>query len=199
MPDRGLFWSPVPDWARADIQYQGLSVTARSADVMWLVSGNLPAFLQRRSGLPLQGPRDVCESESYALRLAPDRLLFVGRDATLADTEAFGWSDGGFAITDVSDGFVLFDIAGSAARDLMALGAAHDFDSAAAAPAESASMLFAGLKAAISRRRSGWRLHVERPYAAAMWHWLQQASQEWAKPPNPETGRPHSLVSVGMK
>ena len=196
MPDRGLFWSPVPDWARADIQHQRLGVTARSVDVVWLVSGNLPAFLQRRSGLPFVGPRDLCESEAYALRLAPDRLLFVGRDATQADGEAFGWSDGGVAFTDASDGFVLFDITGPAARDLMALGAAYDFDSAAAAPAESASMLFAGLKTAISRRRSGWRLHVERPYAPAMWHWLQHASQEWAKPQSPETSRPHPPVRV---
>ena len=195
MPDRGLFWSPVPDWARADIQHQGLSITARSAEVIWLVSGTLPTFLQRRPGLPLVGPRDICESESYALRLAPDRLLFVGRDATLADGEAFGWSDG-LALTDVSDGFVLFDINGSAARDLMALSAVYGFESTAAAPAESASMLFAGLRTAVSRTRSGWRLHVERPYAPAMWHWLQHAAQEWAKPPSLEPSRPHSPVSV---
>ncbi len=196
MPDRGLFWSPVPDWARADIQHQGLGVTARSVDVIWLVSGNLSAFLQRRSGLPFAGPRDICDSESYALRLAPDRLMFVGRDATMAHGEAFGWSDGGVAITDVSDGFILFDITGPAARDLMALAAAYDFESVPAAPAESASMLIAGLKAAVSRRQSGWRLHVERPYAPAMWRWLQHAAQEWAKPPSLEASRPHLPVSV---
>ena len=29
----------------------------------------------------------------------------------------------------------------------------------------------------------GWRLHVERPNAAAIWQWLQRAASEWAKPP----------------
>ena len=186
MPDRGLFWSPVPDWSRASIQHDGLGITALAGETAWLVSGNLPKFLERRGGLPCVGPREACERGTYALRLAPDRLLYVCRDAALIQPEAFGWSDDGIAITDVSDGFVQFDVTGRAAPDLMALGASYDFDAKPGGPAESASMLFAGLKVAIARILPGWRLHVERPHAAALWQWLQHAAQEWAGGPRTE-------------
>jgi|SoiMethySBSTD1v2_1073268.scaffolds.fasta_scaffold02940_8 sarcosine oxidase, subunit gamma len=198
MPDRGLFWSPAPDWSRADIQYQGLGITALSAQAAWLVGGNVAGFLERRGGLPCVGPRDTCERGAYALRLAPDRLLFVSRDSALIDPSAFGWSDDGTAITDVSDGLVLFDVTGVAALDLMRMGADYDFEAGPAESAESASTLFAGLKAVVARVRPGWRLHVERPHAAAMWQWLQRAASEWAKPPAPDSSRsqlPHSVAT----
>jgi sarcosine oxidase gamma subunit len=78
---------------------------------------------------------------------------------------------------------VLFDIVGSAAPDLLALGAHYDFAAKATAPSESASMLFAGLRVAVARILPGWRLHIERPHATALWQWLQHAASEWAKPP----------------
>lgn len=199
MADRGLFWSPVPDWSRADIQYRELGITVLSTQAAWLASGNLVKFLERRGGLSCVGPRDSCEKGAYALRLAPDRLLFVCRDGMLTDLPAFGWSDEGIAITDISDGFVLFDITGPAAPDLMRLGASYDFEAEPAGPAESASMLFGGLKVAVARLRPGWRLHVERPYAAALWHWLQRAASEWAKPPARETSRPEQPLSAATK
>jgi heterotetrameric sarcosine oxidase gamma subunit len=182
MPDRGLFWSPVPDWSRAGIEYRDLTVTTRSTANAWLVSGNVAKFLGDRGQLPCRGPREVCDADTYALRLAPDRLLFVSLGAATHES-ALGWSDGGIAVTDVSDGFVLFDVVGSAALDLMKLGANYAFDAAPAGPAESASMIFAGLRTAIARLPQGWRLHVERPYATALWQWLQHAASEWNKPP----------------
>ncbi|HEX6119667.1 MAG TPA: sarcosine oxidase subunit gamma family protein [Dongiaceae bacterium] len=147
------------------------------------MSGDLLAFLRRHGGLAGIGPRETCATSAYALRLAPDRLLFVQRGGDGASNSAFGWSDEGVATTDVSDGYVLLDITGSAARDLMALGANYAFEGKPAGIAESASMLFAGLKAAVARIPSGWRLHIERPYATAMWQWLQYAAREWEKPP----------------
>ncbi|HSE73819.1 MAG TPA: sarcosine oxidase subunit gamma family protein [Dongiaceae bacterium] len=183
MPDRAKFWSPVPDWPRARLEQDGLGIVASFAEAAWLVSGDLPAFLHRNGGLACIGPREICAAVPYALRLAPDRLLFVQRGGGGVANSSFGWSDEGLAITDVSDGYVLFDITGSAASKLMALGAAYDFEGKPAGIAESASMLFAGLKTAVARMPSGWRLHVERPYATAMWQWLQHAAQEWAKPP----------------
>jgi heterotetrameric sarcosine oxidase gamma subunit len=199
MPDRGLFWSPVPDWLHANIQHDGLGITALAGETAWLVSGNLTRFLERRGGLLCIGPRETCERGTYALRLAPDRLLYVCRDAALIHPEAFGWSDDGVAITDVSDGFVQFDVTGSAAPDLMALGASYDFDAKPGGPVESASMLFAGLKVAIARILPGWRLHVERPHAAALWQWLQHAAQEWAKPPAQDPRRLESSRGSGTE
>ena len=178
MLDRGLFWSSVPDWARASIQHDGLSVAALAPQAAWLVSGNLAAFLERR------GIRLGDAGDRYALRLAPDRLLFVSMDG--ADEVRFGWSDG-CAITDVSDGYVLLDITGPAAPELMRLGALHDFEvTSDSAPA---AMLFAGQRVILARISQGWRLHVERPNAAAIWQWLQRGASEWARPPADEPSR----------
>ena len=175
MRDRGLFWSPVPDWSRASIQHEGLNIAAVVPQAAWLVSGNLLAFLERR------GVRFGDAGGRYALRLAPDRLLFVSVDGAAADGVTFGWSEDGCAITDVSDGYVLLDITGPAAPELMRLGALHDFE--ATSDTASAAMQFAGQRVILARIRQGWRLHVERPNAAAIWQWLQRAASEWAKPP----------------
>jgi heterotetrameric sarcosine oxidase gamma subunit len=178
MLDRGLFWSPVPDWPHATIRHEGLSVAAVAPQAAWLVSGDLAAFLERR------GVRFGEAGDCYALRLAPDRLLFVSMGSV--NDAAFGWSDG-CAITDVSDGHVLLDITGPAAPELMRLGALHDFE--AKSETASASMLFAGKRIIPARIANGWRLHVERPDAAAIWQWLQRAASEWGEPPTGDPGR----------
>lgn len=181
MPDRGLFWSPVPDWSHATIQRDGLSIAAAAPQAAWLVSGDLAAFLQRC------GVRFGDASNRYVLRFAPDRLLFVSMDGV--EDVAFGWSDG-CAVTDVSDGYVLLDIIGPTARGLMQLGALHDFE--ATSDTASAATLFAGQQVILARISQGWRLHVERPGAAAIWQWLQRAASAWAKPPTDGTSRsPH--------
>lgn len=183
MLDRGLFWSPVPDWSRASIRHDELSIAAVAPQVACLVSGNFAAFLERR------GVRFGDAGERYALCLAPDRLLFVDMDGTAADDAAFGWKDG-CAVTDVSDGYVLLDITGPAALELMRLGALHDFE--ANPETGSAAMLFAGQRVILARIPQGWRLHVERPNAAAIWQWLQRAASEWGKPPTDGVGRSQS-------
>ena len=181
MRDRGLFWSPVPDWSRASIRHDELMITAVAPQIAWLVSGNLEVFLERR------GIRFGDAGERYALRLAPDRLLFVSLDGV--DNVAFGWSDG-CAVTDVSDGYVLLDITGPAALELMRLGALHDFE--AKSDTASAAMLFAGQRIILARIQQGWRLHVERHSAAAIWQWLQRAASEWGKPPTDGVSRSQS-------
>lgn len=183
MPDRSLFWSPVADWSRTEIRYQDLSIATAPMQCTWLVSGKLETFLHARGELRCVGPREACDADTYALRLAPDRLLFVRTGDAHVDPPAFGWSEDGIAISDVSDGFVLFDVAGRAALDLMKLGAQYPFEAEPGGPAESALMLFAGLKVAVARLERGWRLHVERPYATALWQWLQHAASAWEKPP----------------
>ena len=184
MRDRGLFWSPVPDWSRASIRHDGLNIATVAPQVAWLVSGNLAAFLEQR------GVRFGDAGERYAVRLAPDRLLFVSVDGDAADGVTFGWSEDGCVITDVSDGYVLLDITGSAAPELMRLGALHDFE--ARSDTASAAMLFAGQWVILARIQQGWRLHVERPHAAAIWQWLQRAASEWAKPPADHSSRSQS-------
>jgi heterotetrameric sarcosine oxidase gamma subunit len=182
MPDRGKFWSPVPDWSAAGIRRPGLDIAVARAGAIWLVSGDLAMFLtQHHDGADCIGPRDTIAADRYALRLAPDRLLFVHRAAAQTVPEALGWSNDGLALTDVSDGILLFDVTGPAAPDVMAQGAEYDFTSKTTLPTEAATMLFAGLKVSIARIPAGWRLHIERPYAAALWQWLEHATQGHAR------------------
>jgi heterotetrameric sarcosine oxidase gamma subunit len=177
MPDRGKFWPPVPDWSAAGIHKPGLDIAAAHAGTIWLISGDLAKVLAQHHGGACIGPRETITGESYALRLAPDRLLSVGAAAQVTP----GWSNDGVASTDVSDGFLLFDITGPAAADVMAMGAEYDFASKPASATESAAMLFAGLKVSVARIAGGWRLHVERPYATALWHWLEHATHDHAR------------------
>ncbi|HWA49717.1 MAG TPA: hypothetical protein VG742_15700 [Dongiaceae bacterium] len=177
MPDRGKFWPAVPDWSAASIRKPGLEIAVAPAATISLVSGDLAKFLAQHHGDTASiGPRGMIAGDRYALRLAPDRLLSVGPGAQVAS----GWSDG-VATTDVSDGYLLFDVTGPTASDVMAMGAEYDFASRPALATESAAMLFAGLKVSIARIAGGWRLHVERPYAAALWHWLEHATKDQAR------------------
>lgn len=176
MPDRGKFWPPVPDWSAASIRRPGLDIAVASAPTIWLVSGDLAKFLAQHDGPAYIGPRDTIAGD-YALRLAPDRLLFVSNRAVQTSS---GWSDG-VATTDVSDGYLLFDVTGPAALEVMAMGAEYDFTAKPVLPTESATMLFAGLKVSVARLAGGWRLHIERPHAAALWHWLEYATQDQAR------------------
>jgi heterotetrameric sarcosine oxidase gamma subunit len=188
MPDRGKFWPPVPDWFAIGIRRSGLDIAVARAATIWLVSGDPAKFLaQHNDSADCIGPRGMIAGDRYALRLAPDRFLFVS-DAAQKTPETTGWSNDSIALTDVSGGFLLFDITGAAAPDLMAMGAEYDFASKPSLPTESAAMLFAGLKVSIARIAGGWRLHVERPYAAALWHWLEHATHDQAHTAAPASG-----------
>ncbi|HVJ40286.1 MAG TPA: hypothetical protein VM639_02265 [Dongiaceae bacterium] len=176
MFDRGRFWSPVPAWQQSSLERPDFRISAvRTAGPICLVSGNLGAFLTAQRLERCLGPRDICGAQRYALQLAPDRLLYVGDGASTGQPQlSFGWSEG-IAVTDVSDGYLLFDVLGRSAVDIMRLGGAYDYDSLERAAEESAMTLFAGIKVALMRLETGWRLHVERPAATALWHWLEKA------------------------
>lgn len=177
MPDRGKFWSPVPDWSAVAIRRPDLAIAVAPADAIWLVSGDLPKFLAHHlDGVDCAGPKDVCDGDRYALRLGPDRLLYVRRVAPQGQPDLPGWSTDHVAVTDVSDGFLLFDVTGPSALDVMAMGAEYDFAAGPALPTESAAMVFAGFRVSVARIAAGWRLHVERSSAPALWHWLEQAT-----------------------
>lgn len=82
------------------------------------------------------------------------------------------WVEDGAAISDLSAGMLYFDVSGSRAGAIMALGAEYDFSARIGLPLESSRLRFAGLRVAVCRRPEGWRLHIERPWAPALWHWL---------------------------
>lgn len=173
MHDRGAFWSPVPDWSTATLDGAGVRVVAvADAEPIRLVSGDVPAFLSRIVTLPFAGLHEARVLLRYGLRLAPDRVLVV---ASGMDELPSGWHDAGFAVTDVSAGYVFIDVTGAGAPSVMAQGSGLDFSAPPGTAEASAALLFAGLPVAIARRADGWRLHIERPLATALWTWLKVA------------------------
>ena len=170
MHNRAEFWSPVPDWPQARLRGERVTVTPVPVVVAWWVSGDATSFLARHGLSRALGPRDTTDDEKYALRYAPDRLLFVSAAPALDD---FGSQADGSAITDISDGMMIFDIQGEGAAELMAQGGEYPFAAAPGLATESASLRFASFRLAVMRRPNGWRLHIERPWAPALWHWLQ--------------------------
>jgi len=170
MHNRASFWSPVPDFSQATLHGDGITIVPVANASLWLISGDLKKFLTHHNLHQIVGPRQCCDDARYGLRLAPDRMLFVSEGAS-ADT--FELLQDGCAITDVSDGLLLFDINGENAAQLMAQAGSYSFTATQGSPEESAFIRFADFKLALSRRGKGWRLHIERPWAPALWHWLQ--------------------------
>lgn len=177
MFDRGEFWSAVPAWRDAVLQGAAVRVTLIETTAVFQLSGTPEAVRALAGVARIHGPRDPCEGERYALRLAPDSALLVDTDPAGGPDERAaapqpGWHESGAAVTDLSDGMLCIEITGQGARDLLALGTEYPFSAPPAAPHESARVLFAGFRVAVARRPDGWRLHVERPWAPALWHWL---------------------------
>jgi heterotetrameric sarcosine oxidase gamma subunit len=167
MFERSTFWSAPPAWSSARIDAPGLCVSACCVPAQ-LVSGAVEAWLAVR-GESAFGPRHSCVSDSYALRLAPDTVLRVGEPAA-----APGWHAADrIAVSAAGDAWILIDIEGASAAALLAQGCEYPFDTAPGPATESARMLFAGLVVAVSRRATGWRLHVDRAWAPALWRWLE--------------------------
>jgi len=170
MHDRGQFWSPVPDWAQVALHADGVDIAVVNATSVCLVSGDVHALLAQKRIGEMLGPRQRCEADSYALRLSPDRCLLVSDASAAMDHTGLA---SGCAVTDVSDGIMIFDIRGDAAANLMAQGSEYPFEGTKILPQESASMHFAGFRVIVSRREHGWRLHVDRPWAPALWRWFE--------------------------
>jgi sarcosine oxidase gamma subunit len=172
MSERGEFWSELPDWEAAVLAADGVSITVVPTARVLQLSGRIDGLLAGCGIATALGPRDVCDTERYALRLAPASALLVS--TTPFDCPS-GWVEDGAAISDLSAGIQCFDVSGSRAGTIMALGAEYDFDARSELPLESSRLRFAGLRVAVCRRPGGWRLHIERPWAPALWRWLAAA------------------------
>lgn len=176
MHNRGEFWTPVIDWRDARVDRRDLRITAvPNLQQVLLVSGDTGAFLSRRGLRGGLGPRDEARGTSYALSLAPDRVLYVSEINTPID---LGWGEAGYAVADMTDGIVAIDVSGPGALALMQQGTSYDFTMRNRYEGESANIVFAGLRAAVVRRAGGYRLHVERPFATTLWTWLEQTSAQ---------------------
>ena len=170
MHDRGQFWSPIPDWSSVALSTPTVSVRPVAMGAAWQLSGAWGGVLTRLGVGAVRGPRDRCAEVLYALRLSPDSVLLVGAESVDLSP---GWHEAGYAATDLGDALVVVDIEGPGAGELMAAGSEYPYADGTVRPHESARMQFAGHTIVVSRRPAGWRLHVPRPWAAALWRWLE--------------------------
>ena len=164
MRDLTSSWPAVPDWSHAALDAGGISARSQPLATQHLVSGNLEAFAAK-AGLADTGVGAFAQAsgERYALRVALDRMLVVNAPAD------GGWHPDGYAVTDVSAVYHVFEIEGPGIEDL--IGEATAMDPAIGSP--SAAILFAGQQAIAYYHGSRLRLHVERGFAPYIWQWLE--------------------------
>jgi len=120
------------------------------------------------TGAPPLAPNTLADFFPYSLWLAPDRTLVV------YETQR-GEPSGRF-ISDVTDGFVLIELVGPRAGELVAASTSIDPSNAILAPGRCIQTLFGGVKVVLYAYGHGFRLHAERQFAAFLLAWLRQAA-----------------------
>lgn len=166
MADREAFWTPPPDWADAVIERDGWSARRVPRIGQTLVSGDIAAALSRLApDAVVAGLWTPVRAEKYAVRIARDRAVLVTPDPIEIGP---GWQHG-FAVSAAGDLYAVFELGGRRLNEVVAEATSADLGSGS----PSAATLFAGLWALLYRTDEGAaRLHVEAPYAAALWTWL---------------------------
>jgi sarcosine oxidase gamma subunit len=165
MRDLAASWPPIPDWNATAYDGNGIRVTTVNGLTQHLVSGNLTPF---GDGV---GALGLAERAGAVLRVARDRILVV--DADVARITA-GWHAEGYAATDVSAVYHVFEITGAGIADLLCEAILIDPENGG----PSAAVVFAGLQAILYWHgdKSTLRLHVERGHAAYVVDWLKARS-----------------------
>ena len=167
MRDLTTSWPDVPSWSDATLDRDGLTARTVSLPSQHLVSGDLQAFADK-AGLSDTGAGlfQAVSGTRYALRLARDRLLVVDGPT---EAMAAGWHDEGFAVTDVSALYHVFEFEGVGIAALLEEAMAVD----PKIHSPSAASMFAGQPAIVYHHEGRLRLHAERGHAPYLWQWLE--------------------------
>ena len=161
MLDLAQTWPRIPNWQEIAEVSPGLTLTTIVGLRQYLVSGNLAPFGDGIGAFGLAG------SENAVLRVARDRLLVVNPDPARV---AAGWHADGYAMTDVSAMYHVFELSGPELDGL--IGEAVLIDPQNGGP--SAATMFAGLQAFVYWQAEGrLRVHIELPHATHLFSWLQ--------------------------
>jgi sarcosine oxidase gamma subunit len=167
MRDLTSSWPAIPAWNEVSLDRGDLTVRSVTLQSQHLVSGNLDAFAAK-AGLPDNGVGlfQAVSGERYALRLARDRILAVnGAGEALGP----GWHADGYAVTDVSAMYHVFEFSGGGIEALLQEAMFVDPNVQSA----SAASMFAGQMAVVYYHEGKLRVHVERGYAPYIWQWLE--------------------------
>lgn len=180
MFDRSSFWSATPEWRGARLSGTGVAVAAVRPKSIWRISGRIPLALPALGLTRTLGPREVCDAPRYALRLAPDSVLVVSIDSQIEPGPLREAGSDVFC-SELTDGITCIDLEGPAVNRVLTRGCEYPFgaiatmtevDAVDSRAEESARLLFAGLRVAVLRSSGSWRLHIEQPWAPALWQWL---------------------------
>ena len=161
-------WPEVPNWKTDELLGNGVSVKTVPDLKQWMVSGNLAAWneVSGHSG-PGVGALGLTEGETYQVRLARDRLLAVNCQKEISP----GWHDAGFALTDMSAAFHIFEFTGPKVSEIVSRATTLDPSN----PGRSATTAFAGVVASLYHyeKHDTLRVHVDRGFAPHIWTWVQ--------------------------
>lgn len=160
MLDLSQTWPRIPDWQHVGEISPGLTLATIEGLRQYLVSGNLAPFGEGIGAFGIAGDRTV-------LRIARDRILAIDPDPARVTA---GWQGDGYAMTDVSAMYHVFELFGSDIGDVIREAVLIDPENGG----PSASTIFAGLPAFVYWQAEGrLRVHVERPHATHLFSWLQ--------------------------
>ena len=108
----------------------------------------------------------MVEGKSHVVRIARDRALIVSAGPLTVEP---GWHDG-WAATPADDVYAVLEIGGAGLQALVSEATSADLDGGS----PSAAIMFAGIACLLYRTgQTTARLHVERPLATYVWHWLE--------------------------
>jgi hypothetical protein len=176
MLDRSYRWSPEPNWLDAVLRGEQCSVAAMPNCVQIMLSGNIRSGLEAMK-INEKGWNERDDGEPYVVRLGRMRALVVSRTAIETAGDDSSWHEAGFAISDVSQGLMAFEVAGAGAFDLMRQMLPIDLRSARNSERGSARMRLdeVSVIAYPHGREDKVRLHVECSHGAYVWQVLAMA------------------------
>jgi sarcosine oxidase subunit gamma len=164
-----------------EIPFRGL-VNLRLDPADGVVRGAAEAALG--FALPLE-PNRVAEGVGRtALWLGPDEFLIVtepGAEVALVAALRQGLNGHRAAVTDVSDGRTIIEIAGRHARNLLAKGCGLDLHPRVFAPGHCAQSGLAKARVLLRQTDASprYEIFVERSHAEYLWLWLKDAAREF--------------------
>lgn len=147
----------------ARITAEGLSITPLSLSRQTLISGTgVLGQIGGEYGAPVRWP-DIASGTPYALSLRRDRVLLV-EGPQMAD----GWhADRGQAISDATGAYLVFELSGPRAMDLLK----HGTEISLASPSASVARPLFGIGTLLYRhgKPETFRVHVARGHGEALW------------------------------
>ena len=167
--DAATKWTPPPDWRTAAFEGEGWSVRPAPPLSRLLVSGDIAAaMVDHRLTTESVGLWQICGDAACALRIGRDRALIVSSTQSEIHT---GWNPRGYAVSPADDGWMAFDIAGPAMRELVAEMTVADLE----AGSPSAACQACGVVALLHRTAAGVaRIHVETGQGPYLWRWIER-------------------------